>query len=174
VSTTPPSFYAIEMGFDGPRPGQPSIFPPPDEWSPDPAAGELGNSWPFVEAMIGSSLFSDRRVEPSELPVGETDRRGWWGDSFPEVDGDAWGSRLWLADRARLVDAQPGPGEVSPEQLADWARDSLAWLVVDRVVSSVDVTAERVGRSRVDLLVEIRRNAEDDPEQLGYQLLFAR
>ena len=43
------------------------------------------------------SLFTDRRaLDSDDLPGGDSDRRGWWGDSYRDRP---IGSRLWLLSR---------------------------------------------------------------------------
>jgi len=85
------------------------------------------------------SLFTDRRAEADDsLPSEDGDRRGWWADEFSEHDGDRIGSRLWLLDRSAR---RPEVGK----QAEEYVRESLAWLVDDRVVDSVGVDVEVAG-----------------------------
>lgn len=98
-----------------------------------------------LETTVFLSLFTDRRAEDGDvLPTGEVYRRGWWGDAFPVVPGDRFGSRLWLLARAKQV----------PETLVraeEYAKEALAHLVEDRVAERVEVTAvfERQGVMRL-------------------------
>lgn len=91
-----------------------------------------------LETAVFLSLFTDRRAEDGDvLPTGEQDRRGWWGDAYPVVDGDRHGSRLWLLARAKDL----------PETLTraeEYAREALAWLTEDRVAERVEVSAVRI------------------------------
>ena len=81
------------------------------------------------------SLFSDRRANASDvLPDGTDDRRGWWGDVYPQVDGDLTGSRLWLLGRAKQIDANLRLAET-------YAREALQWLLDDGEVTRIDVAA---------------------------------
>jgi phage gp46-like protein len=151
----------------------PSVFPPPDEWSPDPVNGVYGDSLELLESCIAISLYTDARVEASELAPGESERRGFWGDTFPEVEGDTWGGRVWLADSARLASSSTGlAGSVSPSTIARWCRESLLWMVEDGIVSSVDVTAERNGANRVDVEIVIERFRPEDPIAMRYAFLW--
>ncbi len=91
------------------------------------------------------SLFSWRKSE-SDDGVQVPHRQGWWGDSFATVTGDRIGSRLWLLQREK----------VTPDVLVrarDYAKESLQWLVDDQVVTSVDVTASRIGNDQIALQV---------------------
>jgi phage gp46-like protein len=77
------------------------------------------------------SLFSDRLADPSdELPPGETDRRGWWGDTLLQEDnpGDLLGSRLWLLARAKSDASLPGTAK-------GYIAEALQWVIDDGVVA---------------------------------------
>jgi phage gp46-like protein len=115
---------AFEAGLEGLAPGAPSVFPPPSEWA--------GESLDDLEVAGLLSLFSDRRVEFHELPAGDSDRRGWWGDTF---ETEPLGSRIWLAERGKA-------SEITPQLVARWAREALQWLIVDGVCSSIEIEAE--------------------------------
>lgn len=89
-----------------------------------------------LRTAVELSLFTDRRAEPGDvLPDGETDRRGCWADAVADVDGDRMGSRLWLLARAKNT-----PDVLSRAE--EYAREALAWLLADKVASSVTVVAE--------------------------------
>lgn len=99
-----------------------------------------------LETAVILSLLCDARARDDDtLPDGGTDRRGWWADSIaPEADGDRTGSRLWLLSREKTL----------PEVLRrarDYAEEALAWLVEDKVASSVTVTAEMPRRGLLAL-----------------------
>lgn len=97
------------------------------------------------------SLFTDRRAGDSdELPDGGSDRRGWWGDAFPEVQGDAWGSRLWLYSRAKDLPA-------TLEAVREAAAEACAWLNQDNVAARVEAVAERLRAGVLSLTVSITR-----------------
>jgi phage gp46-like protein len=92
-----------------------------------------------LRTAILLSLFTDRRAEADDnLPAGDGDRRGWWADEFSAVGSDRIGSRLWLLDRSK---ATPDIAKRAEEI----AREALAWLIEDRVASSVDVAAAAGG-----------------------------
>jgi phage gp46-like protein len=83
------------------------------------------------------SLFTDRRAENDDVPPSgdPRDRRGWWGDQFAAVDGDRFGSRLWLLDRSKLTNE-------TALRAKEYALEALAWMLEDRVVASIDVTTD--------------------------------
>ncbi len=108
-----------------------------------------------LQTAVLISLFSDRRGESGDvLPDGQTDRRGWWADAHPDVEGDQIGSRLWLLARAKTT----------PEVLdraQDYARESLQWMIDDKVASRVEVTAEFFAPGSLGLTVTITRPTGD-------------
>ena len=100
------------------------------------------------------SLFLDRRAEDEDaLPGEDDDRRGWWADEFAETDGDRIGSRLWLIDRAKRA------GDV-PARATELVREALAWLIEDRVASSIDVDISATGPALI-LVITIHRPQGD-------------
>lgn len=93
------------------------------------------------------SLFSWRRAEPDD-EVDDEQRMGWWGDSFPAVDGDKLGSRLWLLRRKTIT----------PEVLRQaeaYAREALQWMIDDELVRTVEIQLTRPDRTRVDMVVTL-------------------
>ena len=58
-----------------------------------------------LETSTLISLFTDQRVTEEELENNGLDKdekkRGYWGDLYPDVQGDKIGSKLWLSDRAK-------------------------------------------------------------------------
>jgi len=109
-----------------------------DGFDPMPVTLSIpGGATTSLAQLVQASLFTDARADDSDtLPVGETDRRGWWADAF--ADGDNFGSLIWLHMRkglsARVV-----------EDIRQAAADALVWLVDDGIAAAVDVTAERSG-----------------------------
>jgi phage gp46-like protein len=104
-----------------------------------------------MESAVTLSLFTDRRVSKDDAErFGVTDRRGWWGDGYPDVDADELGSRLWLLKRAKI----------EPETLRlarDFAIEALTWMVEDGAARSVDATVERGGLNGILLTIAIAR-----------------
>ncbi len=106
-----------------------------------------------LETAISISLFSDRRVTDEELPELAESKRGWWGDLFPELEGDKIGSRLWtLMREKRLVETL--------RRAEDYAKEALKWLLDDGIVESIVVTAEFDGEpieGRLFMQIDITR-----------------
>lgn len=87
-----------------------------------------------LETAVAVSLFTDKRVTEEELPTLETDKRGWWGDMFSEVDQDQIGSRIWTLKRRKRTTE-------TLRLYEDYAKESLDWMIEDGVANSVAVTA---------------------------------
>lgn len=111
---------------------------------------------PGLETAVILSLFTDRRAKDDDVPPSgdPNDRRGWWGDQFLDVEGDRYGSRLWLLDRSKL--------NSETLKLADeYCREALAWMVEDRVVASVGVLVERAAADRMTITITLARPGRD-------------
>lgn len=103
-----------------------------------------------LETAVIISLFTDRRAnEDDELPSGD-DKRGWWGDSYANVDGDLIGSRLWLLAREKQMASVV-------DRAKTYAEEALRWMVEDGIAEKVFVSAEIVSKGVLGLLVEIYR-----------------
>ncbi len=88
-----------------------------------------------LRTAITISIFTDARASAEDsLPAGG-DRRGWWGDALPAIEGDVIGSKLWLLERSKIT-----AGVVT--QARDYLTACLAWLVQDKVAAAVDVQVE--------------------------------
>lgn len=86
-----------------------------------------------LETAVILSLFSDARaLDDDTLPLGQTDRRGWWADAYPPIDGDRFGSRLWLLRASKQLQA-------SLNEAKQYAEEALAWLVTDGAARKVEV-----------------------------------
>lgn len=104
-----------------------------------------------LQTAVIISLFTDGLAEASDdLPDENGDRRGWWGDVLPPVEGDRIGGRLWLGRRGkrRAEDLR---------QHRERAAEALAWMVEDGVASTVTVDAAFLDEDGIQLLVAITR-----------------
>lgn len=86
-----------------------------------------------LASAVMLSLLSDRTAQAHEVDAGG-DRRGWWADAFADVEGDAFGSRLWLLGRNKQL-----PGVV--QQARSYITEALQWMVTDGLVQAMEVTA---------------------------------
>ncbi len=111
-----------------------------------------------LKTAIVVSLFSDARAgADDEIPAGETDPRGWWGDLLAPRDGDRTGSRLWLLARGKLTTETARRAE-------EYAREALQWLIDDKIAAAVDVSAEWAPpppRGRLCLDIAVHRSPGD-------------
>lgn len=108
-----------------------------------------------LQTAVLISLFTDRRASINEeLPAGETDRRGWWGDVEPPAPGDKIGSKLWLLFREKQLQSVIARAE-------EYAREALQWLIDDKVAKRVDVTVEGTKFQELDIQVIIYRPSGD-------------
>lgn len=123
-----------------------------DEMAADIAleSGELLADNGLQTALL-LALFCDARATPEELErAGLDDPRGWWGDALGEVEGDEYGSKLWLLAREKET----------PETLQrarEFCELALAFLVADGIAQSVSVAASWKARGVLSLVVEIQR-----------------
>lgn len=115
-----------------------------------------------LETAVLISLFTDRFVPLEELPEGETDRRGWWGDHLSEIEGDRIGSKLWTLDRGKL-------NLETRNRLKDYAAEALAWMIDEGVASDVVTQATLIRGQRIDLEIEIYR---PDGDQIPFKFLW--
>lgn len=98
-----------------------------------------------LAAAVMVSLFTDRRVD------GE---RGWWGDAVPVVENDEIGSRLWTLERAK-------PTEQNARLAEEYSREALQWMIDDRVIDRLEVTASFPRARALGLYVRVARPGED-------------
>lgn len=94
------------------------------------------------------SLFTDARARPDDvLPSGESDRRGWVGDTLSE-DGDRIGSRLWLLRRSKQT-------EETRRRAIEYTREALEWIVKRGVARAVEVSAEWIAPGRLGIAIAV-------------------
>lgn len=103
-----------------------------------------------LQTAVLISLFSDAKVDPSEVPEDLQSVRGWWGDLYPDVQSDKIGSKLWLLERLKTTD----------ETLLfyeDYAKEALQWLIDDGVADSTDISAEYNEDKQLILSIKINQ-----------------
>ena len=114
-----------------------------------------------LETAVIISLFSDKRATETELRdagLKQDHLGGWWGDSFPEIDGDVLGSKLWLLQRATRTQATLDLAEL-------YAADALQWLLTDKVAQTVTSTASFFGTTGLLIIaIEIQRPDKLQPK----------
>ncbi|MBC06365.1 phage GP46 family protein [Thalassospira sp.] len=122
-------------------------------------AGDLETD-PSLRTAVVISIFTDALANPDdELPAGETDRRGWWGDLLPEVEGDKIGSRRWLYVREKQ-------SPETAEKIREADQEALQWLIDDGIAASVSVTTEWIERG---VLAEEIKITKPDGDQVNWR-----
>lgn len=120
-----------------------------------------------LESAVMVSIFTDRRVTAEEAAASGGDRRGWWAESDSlreDGDRDKMGSRLWLLEGRPISSA-------TLNRAAEYVEEALAWMVVDGIVSRVDVDTVRLGVWSIGIEVALYRPASDG-EDLAYRKLW--
>jgi phage gp46-like protein len=111
------------------------------------------------------ALGTDRLAGPTEIlpALGDTDRRGWWGDLDAEEIWGGWpvGSRLWLLSRAKITGALSIEGGTVARADA-YAREAMRPFTDNRIASKVSVAAARTATSRIDVDIVIYRGPEPE------------
>jgi len=103
-----------------------------------------------LETAVLISLFTDRRVEPEELPPGLEDPRGWWGDAISEEPNDRIGSRIWTLDRGKIT-------VENRNKLKEYALEALLWMKDQGIASKIETSVVIIQNERLDLSVKIYR-----------------
>lgn len=115
----------------------------------------------LARAVISSLFTWARAREGDELPTPESPRMGFWGDTYSPIQGDRWGSRLWLLARETLTAA-------TVAKARDLAQEALAWMVADGVAKRVQVETERGGADRLNMRILV-----DEPGGARLEIRFA-
>lgn len=95
---------------------------------------QFGNGEVSLGNLALCLLGTDRRCEDSEIPLGDDDPRGWWGDDF----GGPTGSRLWLLQRSATTQDAATLAE-------SYIIEALQPMIDQGMVESLSVSASLVG-----------------------------
>ncbi|QLO03758.1 phage GP46 family protein [Citrobacter freundii] len=115
---------------------------------------------PLTRAVV-ISLFTHRRADPddnADVPM------GWWGDTWPAVANDRYGSKLWLLQRSKLTNALVNT-------VRTYLRDALQWMLDDGVVSRIDINIQRTGINELSNQVVLWRR--DGPVIISFSDLWS-
>ncbi|MEW5208713.1 phage portal protein [Escherichia coli] len=131
---------------------------------------EMGLDWkrtcasapldPLTRAVV-ISLFTWRRAEPddnADVPM------GWWGDTWPAVQNDRYGSRLWLLQRSKLTNQLV-------LTVRGYIRECLQWMIDDGVVSRIDLDIRRTGINELGNSITLWRR--DGPVMISFDDLWS-
>ncbi len=124
-------------------------------WTTNFADIDYNNGNEILTNII-ASLFTDARANEDDiLSSGGIDKRGWWGDSFSDKK---IGSKLWLLSREKQLSSVL-------KRAQEYAEESLQWMIKERLIKSVTVTATNPTNSVLLLTVRpILYNSDDVPE----------
>lgn len=132
------------------------------EWNPALAAGD----WTIANGGIASSqtgsddlksavlvsLFTDRVAPVGYVgPNGDTDPRGWWGDTY---EASPIGSRLWMLARAKKTNST-----TILQQARTYCLEALQWLLDDGIAASVSVNTFWFTSTALGITVSIKKPA---------------
>ena len=115
---------------------------------------------PLTRAVV-ISLFTHRRADPDDnvdVPM------GWWGDTWPVVANDRYGSKLWLLQRSNLTNALVNT-------VRDYLRDALQWMQEDGVVTRIDIDIQRTGINELGNKIVLWRR--DGPVTISFNDLWS-
>lgn len=98
-----------------------------------------------LTAYISCALLTDARARPDDDVQDDTDLRGWWGDSLPDVPGDSFGSRLWTLKGKSIANAL----ELAPALV----REALQCGIEDGLIASLEVRVEAAPPDRCNLWI---------------------
>lgn len=116
-----------------------------------------------LQTAVTISLFTDRRVSADELPDGQSDQRGWWGDALNE-DNDKIGSKLWILEREKITT------EIL-EDFKTYCEEALQWMIDDEIAETVVVTVERIDLYSISVVIEINR-PQDERQRYRFNYLW--
>lgn len=102
----------------------------------------------LISAVV-ISVFSDRRAASDDRTEGPY-RGGWWGDSFPDVEGDRIGSRLWLLAREKQTDE-------TLTRAREYVLESLDWMLADGAARAVEVETAWIREQVMGCGIEITK-----------------
>ena len=115
---------------------------------------------PLTRAVV-ISFFTHRRADPddnADVPM------GWWGDTWPTVANDRYGSKLWLQQRSKLPNSLVNT-------VRTYLRDALQWMLDDGVVSRIDIDIQRTGINELSNQVVLWRR--DGPVIISFSDLWS-
>ncbi len=107
-----------------------------------------------LETAVILSLFCDARAADDDVipdHLRSTNKRGFWGDSTSEKDGDRVGSKLWLLARAKTE-------QEALDMAKLWGEEALKWMLDEDIAAKIDVEALRGGTLTGSLRIDIRVN----------------
>lgn len=153
----------------------PEAFPryqiPIDWWLLDD--GTLDDTQALATAVI-VALGTDRLASRDDIlpDPDSTDRAGWWGDMDAKELFNGWpiGTKLWLLKRAKIVGSEDPEG-ATITRVEQYISEAIQPFIDNRIATSFDVEAWRVGKEQIDAVVVIYRGPKR-PVDLRFQILW--
>ena len=135
--------------------------------------GTLDDSEALATAVI-VALGTDRLAAKEDIlpDPDSTDRAGWWGDMDAEELFNGWpiGTKLWLLKRTKIVGPEDPEG-ATVARVEQYIAEALQPFVTNRIATSFDVEAWRVGLERIEAVVVIYRGP-NRPIEMRFQVLW--
>jgi phage gp46-like protein len=135
--------------------------------------GTLDDTQALASAVI-VALGTDALANPGDIlpDPDSTDRGGWWGDMDAAELFGGWpiGTRLWLLKRSKIVGMEDPEG-ATIARVEQYIREAIQPFVDQKMATSFDVEATRVGVQRIDTYVVIYRGPKT-PVELRFQVLW--
>lgn len=110
------------------------------------------------------SLFCNAYVTDDELEtLSQRVNSGFWGDQISQYEGDIYGSKLWLLERAKLT------SDII-ETTKIYIYESLEWMITDGVAEDIVVNVELVDKKVYAEIMIIKGN--NKTEKFKFQDLW--
>ncbi|HEZ7973445.1 TPA: GntR family transcriptional regulator [Escherichia coli] len=130
-------------------------------------SNDEGVCWPSIETIarqIGAGVSTVRtaiaRLEAEGWLTRKARRQGTW----PAVQNDRYGSRLWLLQRSKLTNQLV-------QTVRGYIRECLQWMIDDGVVSRIDLDIRRTGINELGNSITLWRR--DGPVMISFDDLWS-
>lgn len=114
-----------------------------------------------LETAVAMSLWTNRRVDLSQLSILSKDQMGWWGDLTSDIQGDQIGSRLWLLEREKVTTEVLRRSE-------DYSVECLQWMIDDGIARSINVSSSYTLSKVMVTVIEIEKPEQE--ENIRYEV----
>lgn len=125
--------------------------------------------------IVKVALLTDALADPGDIlpDPDSSDRCGWWGDLDAEAIWSGWpiGCKCWLLKRAKITPGEAREG-ATLARAESYVRVALQPMITNRICTAFNVSAKRVDRQRIDVLVTIFRGPLSEI-QLQFQDLWS-
>jgi phage gp46-like protein len=136
--------------------------------------GTLDDTQALASAVCVALGTNAEALDTDILPdPNSTDRQGWWGDLDAQLIWGGWpiGSKLWLLQRAKILDPNAQEGSTLA-RVIDYIRQALQPFVENRICSRFEVAAARVSDQQIDAQIIVYRGPLT-AINLQYQILWS-